>query len=297
VQEATPSQRGTDGFTHPAGHATLRRAEENSMAYETLTYALADGVATITLNRPERLNALNPRLVEELIAALGEAGTDLDVRAVILTGAGRGFCAGADIAGGKDSPLAGNAQKRPDPGPGMDRLFNPLIRAVRRLPKPVIGAINGVAAGGGAGLAMACDIILAARSARFDQAFVRIALVPDMGCTWFLPRLVGEGKAKALAMLGEPVMAEDAERMGMVWKVYDDATLIDEARKLALRLAAGPTNTYAAIKRAYEQSAANSLDQQLDAERDLQRRCAASEDHLEGVTAFREKRAPKFAGR
>lgn len=267
------------------------------MAYETLIYALADGVASITMNRPERLNALNPRLVEELIAALSAAGADPDVRAVMLSGAGRGFCAGADIAGGKDSPLAGNAQQRPDPGPGMDRLFNPLIRAVRRLPKPVVGAINGVAAGGGAGLAMACDIILAARSARFDQAFVRIALVPDMGSTWFLPRLVGEGKARALAMLGEPVMAEDAERMGMVWKVYDDAQLMEEARKLAQRLAAGPTGTYAAIKRAYEQSAANSLDQQLDAERDLQRRCAASEDHLEGVAAFREKRAPKFAGR
>ena len=197
------------------------------MAYETLIYALADGVATITLNRPERLNALNPKLVEELIAALGAAGADPAVRAVILTGAGRGFCAGADIAPSKDGVLSGSAQQRPDPGPGMDRLFNPLIRSVRRLQKPVVGAINGVAAGGGAGLAMACDIILAARSARFDQAFVRIALVPDMGCTWFLPRLVGEGKAKALAMLGEPVIAEDAERMGMVWKVHDDAQLME----------------------------------------------------------------------
>ena len=267
------------------------------MAEENLRCEIADGIAVITLNRPQRLNALSHGTVGEMLGALERVRVDSRARAVLMTGAGRAFCAGADISADRDGALSATPGRRPDPGPAMDTLFNPLIRSLRRLPKPVVVAVNGVAAGGGVGLAMAGDIVLAARSARFDLAFVRIALIPDMGSTWFLPRLIGEGKARALSMLGEPVGAEDAERMGMVWKVHEDNVLMAEARSLALRLAAGPTATYAAIKRAYEESSTLSLDRQLDSERDIQRRCAASDDHQEGVKAFREKRAPRVSGR
>jgi 2-(1,2-epoxy-1,2-dihydrophenyl)acetyl-CoA isomerase len=179
----------------------------------------------------------------------------------------------------------------------MDRIFNPLIRAMRSLPKPIVGAINGVAAGGGANLALACDIVLAARSARFDQAFVRISLMPDLGGTYFLPRSVGDARARALAMLGTSVPAEQAERMGMVWQVIDDAQLMPEADRLARQLAAGPTLSYAAIKKAINAAATNSLDQQLDLERDSQRALGQSADFREGVTAFLQKRPAKFTGR
>jgi 2-(1,2-epoxy-1,2-dihydrophenyl)acetyl-CoA isomerase len=179
----------------------------------------------------------------------------------------------------------------------MDRLFNPMIRTMRALPKPVIAAVNGVAAGGGANLALACDIVLAARSARFDQAFVRISLIPDLGGTWFLPHTVGDARARALAMLGSSVPAEEAERMGMIWQVLDDAVLMDEATKLARRLAAGPTLSYAAIKNAINSAATNTLDQQLDLERDSQRTLGRSADFQEGVAAFLAKRSANFTGR
>jgi 2-(1,2-epoxy-1,2-dihydrophenyl)acetyl-CoA isomerase len=257
--------------------------------------ALADGVLTLTLNRPERLNALNHGLVDALNAELRRARDDAAVRAVLLTGAGRGFCAGADLAGA--GPGDPGRDGKPGLGSAMDRVFNPAIRAIRELPKPVVAAVNGVAAGGGANLALACDIVLAARSARFDQAFVRIGLMPDMGGTWFLPRAVGEQRARALAMLGAPVPADEAWQMGMVWQVFDDARLMEEAGKIAARLAAGPTLSYAAMKKALAAARGNSLAQQLDLERDLQDELGRSEDFKEGVAAFLAKRPAKFKGK
>jgi len=256
---------------------------------------LESGVLTLTLNRPERLNAMNNLLIEAMNRELARARDDDKVRAVLLTGTGRGFCAGADLAGG--SPIDSKAATPPDLGADMDRLFNPMIRAMRALPKPIVGAINGVAAGGGANFALACDIVLAARSARFDQAFVRISLLPDLGGTWFLPHLVGDARARALAMLGTSLTAEQAERMGMVWQVFDDAALMDEATKLARRLAAGPTLSYAAIKQAIDKAATNTLDQQLDLERDSQRALGQTADCREGVAAFLAKRPAQFTGR
>ncbi len=257
--------------------------------------AVESGVLSLTLNRPQRLNAMSQPLIAALRAEIARAAGDSTIRAVLLTGTGRGFCAGADLAGTGTGAVG--ADGRPDLGAVMETHYNPLIRAIRELPKPVIGAINGVAAGGGANLALACDIVLAARSARFDQAFVRISLLPDLGGTWFLPHTVGDARARALAMLGASVPAEEAERMGMVWQVIDDDRLMDEARKLANRIAAGPTLSYAAIKQAMNQARTNALDQQLDLERDSQRTLGRSADFKEGVAAFLAKRAANFGGR
>jgi 2-(1,2-epoxy-1,2-dihydrophenyl)acetyl-CoA isomerase len=256
--------------------------------------ALADGVLTLTLNRPQRLNAMNNALIEAMNRELARAKDDPAVRAVLLTGTGRGFCAGADLSGGGTVDAA--AKEPPDLGANMDRIFNPMIRAMRALPKPIVGAINGVAAGGGANFALACDIVLAARSARFDQAFVRISLIPDLGGTWFLPHLAGDARARALAMLGTSLTADEAERAGMVWQVVDDAALMDEATALARRLASGPTLSYAAIKQAIDAAATNTLDQQLDLERDSQKRLGRSADNKEGVAAFLAKRPAQFKG-
>jgi len=255
---------------------------------------LESGVLTLTLNRPERLNAMNNPLIEAMNRELARARSDDKIRAVLLTGTGRAFCAGADLAGGSPVDFAAGA---PDLGADMDRIFNPMIRAMRELPKPIVGAINGVAAGGGANFALACDIILAARSSRFDQAFVRISLMPDLGGTWFLPRTVGDARARGLAMLGKSVPAEEAERMGMIWQTVDDDALMAEATKLARHLAGGPTLSYAAIKQAINAAATNTLDQQLDLERDSQRDLGRSADFKEGVSAFLAKRPAQFAGR
>ena len=257
--------------------------------------ALADGVLTLTLNRPQRLNAMNNPLIEAMNRELARARDDEKIRAVLLTGTGRAFCAGADLVGG--GPIDSKATTPPDLGADMERLFNPMIRAMRALPKPIVGAINGVAAGGGANFALACDIVLAARSARFDQAFVRISLMPDLGGSWFLPHTVGDARARALAMLGTSLTAEEALRMGMVWQVFDDAVLMDEADKLARRLATGPTLSFAAIKQAINSAATNTLEQQLDLERDSQRALNATADFKEGVAAFLAKRPAQFKGR
>ena len=256
--------------------------------------AVESGVLTLTLNRPQRLNAMSQPLIAALREQIARAAGDSKIRAVLLTGTGRGFCAGADLASGGTGAIG--ADGKPDLGAVMDTAYNPLIRAIRDLPKPVIGAINGVAAGGGANLALSCDILLAARSARFDQAFVRISLIPDLGGTWFLPHTVGDARARALAMLGASVPAEEALRMGMVWQVIDDDKLMAEATALATKMAAGPTLSYAAIKKAMNVAGTNTLDQQLDLERDSQRALGKSADFKEGVAAFLAKRAAEFRG-
>ena len=261
------------------------------MAYRTILFEIADQVATLTLNRPEKLNAFTAEMHGELKDALGRvAAPDAGVRALLITGAGRGFCAGQDL-----SQRAGPVV--PDLGDTIETFFNPLIRTLRGLELPVIGAVNGVAAGAGASLALACDITLAARSASFLQAFARIGLVPDSGSTFFLPRLVGEARARGLAMLAEKIGAEQAAEWGLIWKVVDDDRLMPEATALARHLATQPTQGLALIKQALNRSAANDLDRQLDLERDLQRIAGKTEDYREGVTAFLEKRPARFQGR
>jgi 2-(1,2-epoxy-1,2-dihydrophenyl)acetyl-CoA isomerase len=246
------------------------------------------GYRVITLNRPERLNALTVGMAEALMAALAEAEADKTCRAVLLTGAGRGFCAGQDLTAIVDARAAEISDL-------LDR-YNPLVSRLRALPLPVVCAVNGVAAGAGANLALACDIVLAAHSASFVQAFARIGLIPDCGGTWFLPRLVGTARARALSMLAEPLPAETAAEWGMIWRAVPDHRLIDEAHALAARLAAGPTAALALIKQALEESAVNDLDSQLDLERDLQEEAAATPDHAEGLRAFLAKREPAFGG-
>jgi 2-(1,2-epoxy-1,2-dihydrophenyl)acetyl-CoA isomerase len=251
----------------------------------------ADGVMTLTLNRPDKLNAFVSAMHGLLREAMTQAETDAGVRALLITGAGRGFCAGQDLAERDMS------DPNLDLGGGLDANYNPFIRRLRALPKPVICAVNGVAAGAGANIALAADLVLAARSAAFIQAFSKIALVPDCGGTWWLPRLAGLQRAMGMALLAERVSAEDAERWGLIWKCVDDAKLMDEAHALARTLAAGPTHAYGMIKKALYASSGNTLDQQLDLERDFQREVGRHGDYREGVAAFLEKRKPAFKGR
>jgi 2-(1,2-epoxy-1,2-dihydrophenyl)acetyl-CoA isomerase len=249
-----------------------------------------DGWAMVTLNRPERLNAFDEAMHYALADALDRLGEDATCRAVLLTGAGRGFCAGQDLAArvGGEGP--------PDLGATIEAFYNPLVRRLRGLRKPVVCAVNGVAAGAGASLALACDIVLAARSARFIQSFARIGLVQDCGGSYFLPRLVGRARAAGMALLGEPLGAEQAESWGMIWKVIDDDKLLGEARALAAHLATQPTRGLALIKQALDASADNTLAEQLDLERDLQREAGRSADYAEGARAFMEKRPAVFTG-
>ena len=258
------------------------------MAFETISLAAQDGVARITLNRPDRLNALTSRMRQELMEALDRVAEG-DARVLVLTGEGRGFCAGQDLDEAAASPGT-------DLGAPLDREYNPLIRRLAGFPKPTLAAVNGVAAGAGMNLALACDLVIAARSARFSQAFVRIGLVPDCGGTYWLPRLVGPQRAMALALTGDMLDAETAERWGLIWRAVDDAALAETAESLARRLAAGPASI-GLIREALKRSPGNDLDAQLDLERDLQRRAGLTRDFREGVAAFREKRAARFEGR
>ncbi|MDX6320081.1 MAG: 2-(1,2-epoxy,2-dihydrophenyl)acetyl-CoA isomerase [Nocardioidaceae bacterium] len=247
----------------------------------------------LTLNRPARLNAITVDLHHALAAALDDAEADANCRSVLITGAGRGFCAGQDLSD-VEPPQAG---KQPDLGLLIDRHYNPLIRRLRAFPMPVVCAVNGIAAGAGANIALACDIVLAARSASFLQAFAKIGLVPDSGGTFFLPRLVNEARARALSLLAEPIPAQTAAEWGLIWKCVEDAELMSEAHAMCARFGEAPTRSLAMIKRALNASAANDLDAQLDLERDLQREIGQGSDYLEGVTAFLEKRKPVYKGR
>jgi 2-(1,2-epoxy-1,2-dihydrophenyl)acetyl-CoA isomerase len=271
----------------------MRHREGKNLATDAspvLIETFAGGVMTLTLNRPERMNAFNVPLHEALAAAFARAKESDDCRTVLITGSGAGFCAGQDLSERGVNPGAA----RTDLGGAIDKFYNPLIRKMRSLPKPVIAAVNGVAAGAGANFALAADIVIAARSAKFIQAFARIGLVPDSGGTYFLPRLVGEARARALMLLGESLGAEDAAAWGMIYRVVDDQNLMGEAHGLAEKLAAGPTHAYGLMKRAFAASAANSLDAQLDLERDLQREAGAKDEYVEGVRAFLEKRPANF---
>ena len=260
---------------------------------DTILAAMSDGVLALTLNRPDKLNSFNEEMHRALRAEIERAHADPAIRAVLLTGAGRAFCAGQDL--GDRDPR--KATEPPDLGHTIETFYNPLLRLIRSLEKPVICAVNGVAAGAGANVALACDIVLAAKSVKFIQAFAKIGLVPDSGGTWSLPRLLGEARAKGLALTAEPLPAETAAQWGMIWRAIDDEQLMPEATALAKKLAAGPTFGLGLTKLAIQAAAANTLDQQLDLERDLQRQAGRSADYAEGVAAFLDKRPAEFKGR
>lgn len=262
------------------------------MSYQHILYETGQGVATITLNRPDVLNSFNRAMAAELRQALAQAGADPEVRALLLTGAGRAFCAGQDLA--EAMPKEGPA---PDLGDIVARGYNPIVRLIRQLDKPVVCAVNGVAAGAGANLAFACDFVLASSTAAFIQSFSKIGLVPDTGGTFFLPRLIGMARATALMMLADKVTAEDAVAMGLILRAVDAPKLLEEATALARQLATQPTRGLGLIKRALNASATNGLDEQLALEAQLQAEAGSTADYREGVKAFLEKRPPVFIGR
>lgn len=251
-----------------------------------------DGWRKLVFNRPDKLNAANPAMLNAVLAALDEAETDRSCRALLLTGEGRGFCAGQELG-----PAVMPGPNGPPDLAAVAELHHRFVRRLRAIPLPVVCAVNGVAAGAGANLALACDIVIAARSATFLQAFCRIGLIPDTGGTWFLPRLAGSARAMGMMLLGEPLPAATAAEWGLIWKVVEDDKLMEEARSLAAKLARGPTVGLGLIKEALNRSLESTLAAQLDAERDLQRIAARSPDFQEGVAAFLEKRPARFTGR
>jgi 2-(1,2-epoxy-1,2-dihydrophenyl)acetyl-CoA isomerase len=258
---------------------------------ETILVEKRDGYRVITLNRPDRLNSFNEAMHVALKDALADAEADTGCRALLLTGAGRGFCAGQDLSDRVVKP-----GEKIVLGETQDKFYNPLVRKLRSIRFPVVAAVNGVAAGAGANVALACDIVLAGRSAKFIQAFAKIGLVPDAGGSWLLPHLVGAARARGLALLAEPLPAETAESWGLIWKAIDDASLMAEAEKMCAHFAQAPTHGLSLIKRALNAAETNDFDTQLDLERDLQREAGFTPDYMEGVRAFMEKRPPKFTG-
>jgi 2-(1,2-epoxy-1,2-dihydrophenyl)acetyl-CoA isomerase len=263
------------------------------MSYQHILFTQDGGIARLTLNRPDRLNSFNDAMHAEVRDALSKVRADASARVLVITGAGRGFCAGQDLS---DRAVAADAAPV-DLGASIERNYKPLVLALRSLPLPVICAVNGVAAGAGANLAFACDIVIAARSASFIEAFSKLGLIPDTGGTYFLPRLAGTARAMGMALLGEKVSAEQALAWGLIWQCVDDAELAPAAEKLASHFATAPTRGLARTKQALYASPANTLEQQLDGERDFMRELGASADYREGVAAFMAKRAPKFIGR
>jgi len=279
------------GISFRAGTATLESI--TTMDYQHLLVQRRHGVMLIALNRPDVLNSFNRPMADELIAALRDAASDAAVRAVLLTGSGRGFCAGQDLA----AVLPGPGEPAPDLGDVVHDQYNPIIHAIRTLEKPVVCAVNGVAAGAGANLAFACDIVVAAEDAMFIQSFARVGLIPDSGGTFILPRIIGLQRAAALTMLGEKLPASRARDWGLVYDVVPNAVLADTSFDLARRLAELPTRGLGLTKRGFNAAFANDLDTQLALEEELQREAGRSADHAEGVRAFIEKRPPRFEGR
>jgi 2-(1,2-epoxy-1,2-dihydrophenyl)acetyl-CoA isomerase len=262
------------------------------MPFETILLDITDRVACLTLNRPDKLNAFTARMHEELQQALDQVRASEVVSALLITGSGRGFCAGQDL-----SERVMDGASDIDLGSSLEKNYNPLVRGLRELGMPVLCAVNGVAAGAGCNFALAADIVIAARTASFIEAFSRIGLIPDAGGTYVLPRLVGTARAMALSLLAEAVSAEQAASWGLIWKCVDDDKLMSEARALAQRLASGPTRAYSLIKRALNASPANTLEQQLALEAQLQREAGRTADFKEGVKAFLEKRPARYVGR
>jgi 2-(1,2-epoxy-1,2-dihydrophenyl)acetyl-CoA isomerase len=259
------------------------------MAYETIDFSLDGGIARLTLNRPDRLNSFTVQMHEEVADALSRLE---GARVLVITGAGRGFCAGQDLNDRAVAP--GEAV---DLGHSVERYYNPLIRRITSLPFPVVARVNGVAAGAGANIALACDIVVAAKSAKFIQSFASIGLIPDSGGTWVLPRLVGQARALGLALTAEPLPADKAAEWGLIWKAVDDDALDAEVDALAGRFAAAPTKGLARIKQMIRESWSHGLDEELDLQRDAMRELGYSDDYREGVAAFMEKRKPSFTGR
>lgn len=261
------------------------------MAYNTILFEIAEGAAKLTLNRPDRLNSFTVEMHQEVADALGRVENE-GARALLLTGAGRGFCAGQDLS---DRAVAPGAEPV-DLGDSVERFYNPLVRKLTTLPMPVVCAVNGVAAGAGANIAFACDIVLAAKSAKFIESFAAIGLIPDSGGTWVLPRLAGQARALGMALTGQPVSADQAETWGLIWKAVEDDSLMAEAEALVARFAQGPTRGLAETKRLIRSTGSRTLDQELDLQRDAMRELGRSADYREGVAAFLDKRQPKFTG-
>ena len=262
------------------------------MAFQHILYEVAKSVACLTLNRPDSLNSFTADMHAEVAEVLAAAADDADIRAVVITGAGRGFCAGQDLNDRNVAP-----GERIDLGDSVETFYNPLIRRITAMPKPVICAVNGVAAGAGANIALACDLVFAARSAKFVESFAMLGLIPDSGGTWHLPRLVGMARAKGMAMLMPKISAEQAKEWGLIWEVVDDEELLSTVMALAEHLATQPTLGFAMTKQAFAASMTHSLDQQLELEKELMRKAGFTEDYAEGVKAFLEKRAPEYKGR
>jgi 2-(1,2-epoxy-1,2-dihydrophenyl)acetyl-CoA isomerase len=263
------------------------------MSYQTILCDVSDGIARLTLNRPDRLNSFNVEMHGEVRDALSKLAEDRAARVLVLTGAGRGFCAGQDLG---DRAVAPGGQGV-DLGESIDKYYKPLVLALRNLPMPVIAAVNGGAAGAGANIALSCDLVIATRSASFIQSFSKLGLVPDSGGTWLLPRLLGNARAMGLALLADKLSAEQAAQWGLIWRCVEDSEFKQTVDTLAQQLALAPTRGLARTKQAIYESWGRSFDQQLDQERDFQRELGRSQDYAEGVAAFTEKRNPKFTGR